>query len=90
MILFTTAQGEDSYHNIISIDILLQQGNREHSFTLTKRKPEYYFVTNYNAEDPEKITVKSVILNRNDGTSTNFTPNQTEFYTDRTEYVLSI
>ena len=31
-----------------------------------------------------------VILNRNDGTSTNFTPNQTEFYTDRTEYVLSI
>ena len=90
MILFTTAQGEDTYQNIISIDILLQQGNREHSFTLTKRKPEYYFVTNYNAEDPEKITVKSVILNRNDGTSTNFTPNQTEFYTDRTEYVLSI
>lgn len=90
MILFTTAQGEDTYQNIISIDILLQQGNREHSFTLTKRKPEYYLITNYNAENPEKITVKSVILNRNDGTSTNFTPNQTEFYTDRTEYILSI
>ena len=93
MVKITTADGEDSFEEISSIEVTLKtEDGREKDIILRKKKPEYYFVTDYTAGDPKVVTVESVVVNYNDDSSEELkiSERRKKFYTDATEYVLNI
>ena len=93
MVKITTADGEDSFEEISSIEVTLKtEDGREKDIILRKKKPEYYFVTDYTAGDPKVVTVESVVVNYNDDSSEELkiSERRKKFYTDATEYVLNV
>ena len=89
MVLFRTADGDDTFISVRSIEVVLKQGENIVSFILSKSVPKYYFVTDYNAGSPEKITIESAVAYLRDGSVQNIPLSIKEFNTDRTEYVLN-
>ena len=93
MVKITTADGEDTFEEISSIEVTLKtEDGREKDIILRKKKPEYYFVTDYTAGDPKVVTVESVVVNYEDDSSEELkiSERRKKFYTDATEYVLNI
>ena len=93
MVKITTADGEDTFESVSSIEVTLKtEDGREKDIILRKKKPEYYFVTDYTAGEPKVVTVESVIVNYDDDSSEELkiSERRKKFYTDETEYVLNI